>query len=192
MAAHKEDLRITKTRAALSSAFFEMLADMELSDITVNQLCEKSGVRRATFYKHFKDKDDFIVFVIKDVRNHFDNNIWNKDLNPTFTKDYYKRYAECLLAFLLRHEVAIKRVVNAPIRSAFIDAFMQENFDDTKKKLEASVKDGMHLIASADVVASMIIGGTSMCIIRWFEAEDKCSPDVLIQDIYAFIDRVLA
>ena len=192
MAVHKEDLRITKTRAALSSAFFEMLADMELSDITVNRLCEQSGVRRATFYKHFKDKDDFMIYIIKDVRTHFDNHVWNNDLNTTFTKDYYQKYAEALIAFFLRHESAMKRVATAPIRSTFIDVFLQQNYEDTKRRLEASVNTGMHLIASPDVVASMLIGGTSHCIIRWLESDDRCAPEVLIKDITSFIDRILS
>ena len=165
---------------------------MELSDITVNKLCEESGVRRATFYKHFKDKDDFIIFVIKDVRSHFDSLIWKDDINTTITKDYYQKYAEVLMAFLLRHEAAIKRVVTAPIRSTFIDVFIQQNYEDTKKKLEESAKGGMPLIASADVVASMLIGGTSNCIVRWFESDDKCPPEVLLNDISKFIDRILS
>ena len=192
MAAHKEDLRIIKTRAALSGAFFELLSEMELNDITVNKLCDHSGVRRATFYKHFKDKDDFIIYIIKDVRNHFDTAVWNRDLHPAFTKDYYYKYAESLLAFLLRHEGAMKRVASSPIRSTFIDVFLQQNYEDTKRRLEESVKAGMHLIASADVVASMLIGGTSHCIIRWFEADDRCSSETLLKDITGFIDRVLA
>jgi AcrR family transcriptional regulator len=192
MIAHKEDLRITKTRAALTGAFFEMLADMELSEITVNKLCEKSGVRRATFYKHFSDKEDFILYVIKDVRIQFEKRIWNKEKNPTITREYYHRYAEELLSFLLRNETAIKRMVSAPIRSAFIDTFLQQNYEDTTRRLEESVRAGMHLLASPSITASMIIGGVSMCIIHWFEAEDRCSAKELLNDIFNFIDRILA
>lgn len=192
MAAHKEDLRIIKTRAALSSAFFEMLKDTELSDITINELCEKSGVRRATFYKHFRDKDDFIIYVIKDIRTRFDKNIWNKEENPTITKDYYQKYTEELLAFLLRHETAMKKIASAHMRSTFIDTFLQENYKDTVRRLEASVQSGMTLIASPDVVASMLIGGISHCIIRWFDSDDRCTPEALLHDITNFIERILA
>ena len=59
--ARQEDLRIIKTKLALTNAFFEMLEDMPLDDVTVNALCEKAEVRRATFYKHFKDRHDFII-----------------------------------------------------------------------------------------------------------------------------------
>ncbi len=192
MAAHKEDLRITKTRAALSNAFFKLLADMELSDITVNKLCEESGVRRATFYKHFKDKDDFIIFIIKDVRSYFDTYVWDRSSNPTLTKEYYRKYVETLLAFLLRHESAMKRVASAHIRSTFIDVFLRQNFEDTKHRLEASENAGVPMLASADVVASMLIGGTSHCLLRWFESDDRCPPEELLRDISNFIDRILS
>ena len=192
MAAHKEDLRITKTRAALSNTFFRLLADMELSDITVNKLCEESGVRRATFYKHFKDKDDFIIFIIKDVRAYFDTHVWDRSANPTLTKEYYLKYTETLLAFLLRHEAAMKRVATSQIRSTFIDVFLRQNFEDTKRRLEASERAGVPMIASADVVASMLIGGTSHCIIHWLESDDRCTPEALLNDISNFIGRVLS
>ena len=89
-------------------------------------------------------------------------------------------------------EIDVKRVIEAPIRSTFIDVFIQQNYEDTKKKLEESVKGGMPLIASADVVASMLIGGTSNCIVRWFESEDRCSSEMLLKDISKFIDRILS
>ena len=192
MAAHKEDLRIIKTRAALSSAFFEMLKEMEINDITINDLCERSGVRRATFYKHYRDKDDFIIYLIKDIRARFDQAVWNKDINPTITKDYYIKYTEELLAFLLRHEAAMKRVASTHMRSTFIDTFLQQNYKDTARRLQASVDSGMTLIASPDTVASMLIGGISHCIIRWFDAEERCTHEELLKDIASFIDRILA
>ena len=192
MSERKEDLRIVKTRAALSGAFFDLLTTMEISEITVNKLCEHSGVRRATFYKHFRDKDDFIIFIIKDVRNHFDSNIWNKEANHPITKEYYYQYAEALLAFLLRHEAAMKRIATAPVRSTFITIFLQQNYEDTKQRLEDSVKTGMHLLASPDIVASMLIGGIAQCIVHWFEDDDRCSPEILLKDLIAFIERVLS
>lgn len=192
MAAHKEDLRIIKTRAALQEAFFDLLATMELSDITVNKLCEHSGVRRATFYKHFKDKDDFIIHIFKSVRHHFDTSVWNKEQHQAYTKEYYHKYAESLFNFIMRHEDAMRRVSTSPLNSTFVHVFLQQNYEDTKRRLEASVKAGMPLIASPDVVASMLIGGTAHCIVSWFSAENKCTPEALLKDVTNFIDRVLA
>ena len=159
---------------------------------SIRRVAVACGVSSAAPYKHFKDKDDFIIFIIKDIRSRFESNVWNKDQNPTFTKEYYHKYTEALIAFLTKHESAMMRVATPPIRSTFINVFLQQNYEDTKSRLEASERSGMRLPASADMVASMMIGGTAHCLIRWFETEDRCSPDELLRDLSCFIDRILA
>ena len=52
----KLDLRIYKTYKALHEAFTEILEHKSFEDLTVNELCDKAMIRRATFYKHFADK----------------------------------------------------------------------------------------------------------------------------------------
>ena len=189
--AKKEDVRITRTKAALTSAFFTMLSEMPLENITVNDLCEKADVRRATFYKHFTDKGDFITFLIKDIRDNFDNQAWKTGLNPSLTKEYYIKYAEAVLEYLIKRETAIKNVAGSQMRAAFIQTFVQQNYKDTIEHLTKSNKDGAPLIASAEVVASMLIGGMSHCIITWFESDTRCTAEELLADISKFIERVL-
>ena len=191
MTAHKEDVRITKTKAALTKAFFDMLQDKSIQELTINELCEKANVRRATFYKHFSDKNDFILFLIKDVRAKFDTEIWKADLNSNVTKEYYVQYAEALIAYLIDREVAIKKIINSPVRSAFFDVFLHENYEDTKRRLEVSAESGITLISSPDVVASMIVGGIAHCIIKWLDADDSAPAEKLLADISAFLDRLL-
>ena len=190
--AGKEDLRITKTKSALINAFFNMLEDASLEDITVNELCDKAGVRRATFYKHFSDKNDFITFLIKDVRDRFEEEIWSKQASSYPTKDYYIKYAEALMVYLLGKDIQIKKIVNSSVRSTFIEVFAQQNFVDTKHRLEESANAGMRLISAPDVVASMLVGGIARCIMNWFEMEDRCPVESLLGEISKIIDRVLA
>lgn len=190
MAERREDLRIIKTRMALTNAFFEMLAETTIAGITINELCERSGVRRATFYKHFDDKDDFIVFIIKSIRTHFDKYVWKQEENRAITKDYYYQYADALLSFFINHEAAIKRVITDPMRSAFLNVFIELNYEDTKKRLEASRQSGLQLIASVDVVASMLIGGMSHCVVQWLSKDERCSKEKLLAEISRFIDRM--
>ena len=99
--AHKEDLRITKTKAALTKAFFSMLNDMAFEDITVNELCDRADVRRATFYKHFKDKGDFTAYLIKDVRFRFETEQWNNHENTTLTAEYDLEYAKNIIHYIV-------------------------------------------------------------------------------------------
>ncbi|GKS81743.1 hypothetical protein LPAF129_14290 [Ligilactobacillus pabuli] len=62
------DLRVQKTYDALIQSFLSLLQEKNLDKITVNAICEQAQVRRPTFYKHFKDKYDFIQFVFISVQ----------------------------------------------------------------------------------------------------------------------------
>ena len=191
MSTRKEDIRIVKTKKALTDAFFDMLASMSMDDITVNDLCERADVRRATFYKHFKDKNDFIIFLIKDIREKFDTDVWDVNRNTALTSDYYLEYAGALISYLLGREAAIKKLVSSPMRSTFINVFLLQNYDDTKKRLDASIESGMQLMASSDVVAGMLVGGVALCIVKWFDSNERSSEESLLTDISKFIERVL-
>ena len=191
MTTRKEDIRITKTKAALSRSFFSMLEEMTLDDVTVNELCERANVRRATFYKHFKDKNDFVLFLIKDIRARFDNEIWKADLNTTITKEYYLKYAHAIIDYLLERDVAIKKIIDSHARSSFFDIFLHENYEDTKRRLEASVKNGMPMMMSAEIMASFIVGGIAHVIIKWFDSDNRRPVELLLNDIAVFIGKLL-
>lgn len=60
------DLRIQKTERALMDALSALLGDRGFDEITVSDLCDEAMVRRATFYKHFQDKYDFMAFCVKE------------------------------------------------------------------------------------------------------------------------------
>lgn len=62
------DLRIQKTYRALNNAFTELLSRRPYEKISVAALCDEAMIRRTTFYKHFRDKDDFFAFYIDSLR----------------------------------------------------------------------------------------------------------------------------
>ena len=189
--ANKTDLRVVKTKNALYNAFFAMLEEMSVEDITVNNLCGRAGVRRATFYKHFTDKIDFITYIIENIREKFDSEFLTQFTPSSITVDYYLKYVETVGAFLTKHERAISKILCSPMRSSFIDIFMKQNYVDTLARLKMSVNEGMQLPAPASVVTSMLIGGISHNVLRWFELDDRPSIDSLILDISKFITFIL-
>lgn len=62
------DLRAERTRTLLFQAFSELMQKHDFDSISVSELCEKAMIRRATFYRHFKNKDDFFSAYVAKVR----------------------------------------------------------------------------------------------------------------------------
>ncbi|HXF84758.1 MAG TPA: TetR family transcriptional regulator [Anaerolineales bacterium] len=50
------DPRVKRTRSLILQAFDDLLAQKEFETITVQDVTDKAGVNRATFYAHFADK----------------------------------------------------------------------------------------------------------------------------------------
>ena len=88
----KIDQRIQRTRERLGDALVELLLEKPFDTITVQDVLDRAGVGRSTFYAHYRDKDDL------------------------FQSDVDEFLAE-MATTLLRHEEASERV--APVRELF-------------------------------------------------------------------------
>lgn len=69
--AQQTDLRVIKTKKALNDTLLEILTIKNFSDITVNEICNKSLIHRTTFYKHFMDKIDLLQYALKENTKEF-------------------------------------------------------------------------------------------------------------------------
>jgi AcrR family transcriptional regulator len=53
-----EDLRVKRTRKMLRDALVELIDEKGFESITVTDLAERAMINRATFYRHYRDKED--------------------------------------------------------------------------------------------------------------------------------------
>ena len=59
----KEDLRVVRTKKLLTDSLKNLLQEKSFDKITVNDICERAMVHRATFYNHFNDKTDLVNYI---------------------------------------------------------------------------------------------------------------------------------
>ena len=57
----KEDRRVRRTRDRLGDALIELLVQKPFDEITVQEVLDRAGVSRSTFYSHFSDKHDLFL-----------------------------------------------------------------------------------------------------------------------------------
>jgi AcrR family transcriptional regulator len=57
----KEDQRVRRTRDRLGDALVELLLKKPFDDITVQDVLNRAGVSRSTFYTHYRDKNDLFL-----------------------------------------------------------------------------------------------------------------------------------
>ena len=59
--AQKTDRRILRTRDTLADALFALMQEKSFDEITVQEVLDRAGVGRSTFYVHYRDKDDLFL-----------------------------------------------------------------------------------------------------------------------------------
>lgn len=57
----KVDRRVCRTRRSLSGALVELILEKRYSSITVQNVIDRAGVGRSTFYAHFRGKEDLFL-----------------------------------------------------------------------------------------------------------------------------------
>jgi AcrR family transcriptional regulator len=62
----KTDRRILRTRDALGDALITLMHEKSFDEITVQQVLDRAGVGRSTFYVHYRDKDDLFFSDVED------------------------------------------------------------------------------------------------------------------------------
>ncbi len=58
----KLDPRIKRTRALIEEAFLSILSEKSFPSISVQDITERAGVNRTTFYLHFTDKYELVTY----------------------------------------------------------------------------------------------------------------------------------
>jgi AcrR family transcriptional regulator len=74
----KEDPRVTRTRGLLEQAFMEVVAEKGFQSVSVQDITDRAGVNRATFYAHFADK---YALLDHSIRMQFKQELEKRTLN---------------------------------------------------------------------------------------------------------------
>jgi AcrR family transcriptional regulator len=68
----KVDRRVRRTRELLRSALISMILEKGYERVTVQDIIDRADVGRSTFYAHFRDKEDLLIFGLEELRTAFE------------------------------------------------------------------------------------------------------------------------
>jgi AcrR family transcriptional regulator len=63
----KMDRRIQRTRQALRAALLELIKEKGFDALSVEEITERANLGRATFYLHYKDKEDLLLEEFREI-----------------------------------------------------------------------------------------------------------------------------
>lgn len=189
---NQNDARVIKTKAKLTEEFSRLLCERKFEDITVNELCSRSGVRRATFYKHFSDKYAFLEYFVGYLREGFDRRFPSMQKNNSSPTDYYAEYAVAIIDFIVENDAMVKNALDSDMLPSLVRVIMDRNREDTLKRLKNTSDGGVKLPASPEITACMMTSAVTGTIVWWLKGGKSLPKEKLCEEISAVISAIVS
>ena len=173
------DLRIQKTYMALTGTFVELLGEKRFEDITVNELCDRAMVRRATFYKHFGDKYEFFTFFIREIQAEFDREIAGS-VDTGMPIEFYVTIIRRVMEFFKEKDRLVQSVLKSGCFPALLRILSEQVEFDILQKLKEDAEKGFTLIADPEVMARFFTGAI-LETLQWWLIHKKPLPQESIE-----------
>lgn len=187
----KRDLRVAKTYHALSDALRTLLADKKFEDITVNELCECAGVRRATFYKHFADKYSFLAFAVEEL---FHEHIARTEdyAEPGNPCAYYIGLIHCAFDFADEYMIMAEILESGSMRGLLSGVSSDELTEHIVRHLEADQKAGYNFPVRPELMTQLLTGALLQSFYWWHTHRDTVDKDALVDELSDLLQRCFA
>ncbi len=166
------DYRKFQSRKLLAKSFVQLLKEKDFNEISISEICKRSGVSRTTFYRNHKRKEDILVKYLSDwYYTVFENILFKHSSDPdpilTFFKacqpemHFFKSISKCGLDYEI--QIHLKDCVDFFIEHASKDIMNQGN--------ELLLNNYPYSIYA-------FVGKTYMTIIYWLEHGDLTYRDI--------------
>lgn len=182
----KEDARIRKTKEKLFYAFRTLLSEKQFEDITIQEICSKAEIRRATFYKHFTDKYDFLATMTSSIIQRFDEKMSRSKL-AGYPVEYHIEYEKKLVKFFVENEDIVRLIFKSNMMPTLLSIIVHEHYKVLNERLNHSIENGETLVTHVNAVATMLAGGIGYIIIKWFSEEKPISEELLTDEIESLV-----
>lgn len=178
----KTDLRVLKTYKALCETFSEMLEEKKFEDITVNELCERAMVRRATFYKHFADKYEFFAFFIRGTQDEFNANVKAYDYEET-PYSYYVYLLKNSVKLLNEHKKFVDNILKSSVFPTLLEIISDEIYRNVLLHMKDNERNGMPVAVPPNILASFYTGGIVQTLRFWVTTPNQITEEEMVEGI---------
>lgn len=165
----KLDLRVYKTRKALTEALYDLLCEKSFDKITITELCERAMVRKATFYKHFADKTELLAYMIRELQQMaLEQNAigYNKDI----PQSYYIGVFSFLLDFLESNQRFVLSVLKNSASAVVLDILLDQIQLDIRQHMKS---ESYAPVADASPMLTAIYAGAIVSCGKWWITQKK-------------------
>lgn len=186
---NKPDRRIQRTRRALRNALLQLVKEKRYDSILVEEITQRANLGRATFYLHYKDKEDLLVDVFSEMAKERSRTLseipfsaWITNWGTTDPTSENTPVPPPLLVF--QHVAENSDIYRILLRSEKADRIVER----IRKIITQSITEFMHMKVESDpipilftvpieLLAAYYSGALLSFVDWWLEQELSYSPE---------------
>lgn len=188
------DLRIKKTYRALFDAFTELLEEHRFEDLTVAMLCERAMIRRTTFYKHFRDKNDYFAFYVDELMSGLPQKRTGKG-GAVSADDVrvlrHEVFADAM-DMILAHERLMDNILESSMSGMLTSMICDRIAHSIRERVMSTLDEGALAPVSLETTSEFIAGGIIRLFTKWWESGHDLESRPEIADVVdALFERTM-
>ncbi len=180
----KVNQRIALTKRLIHEALLRLLETRSIDKINVTELCNESGINRATFYRHYDVPRDVLI----EIGNALSEDVVAKfDMLPISETSHGYRYIEDLCSYFYDHSAIIKVLISNSSEDDLTNAInkMFHRILAIKEQSSASVNiedDAIKLIST------FVVGGGYFLLRQWLMEDIQKTPEEIANMLMQFVN----
>lgn len=173
------DRRKSRTERAIKSAFSELICEKTYSEISIQDVIDRADVARATFYDHYKNKDEVLRSISAGIFAHVNAATLSAEKHHDFShnSDFSHR-----IVHLLCHLYEDKEVISGILRSESHDIFLEDLRRHLDLLFEYGYRPKGDLPVPEEIVKNHAVTSLVELILWWIKDNDcRIEPAVLAE-----------
>ena len=179
MSQPKTDRRVRRTQQSMRDALIELMLEKPYEKITVQNIIDRANVGRATFYNHYRDKDDLLVRGVAELARSQEDEASGQETNAQRPEASPPNRFET--AGMFRHSQQNRRIHQVLFKRNRENVILAE----ISAILHAHVEEQLNQLKEADddppvplpILAHFISGGLWSLINWWHENDFLYTPE---------------
>jgi AcrR family transcriptional regulator len=169
------DRRVVRTRSALRDALISLIIERGWDEVVIQDICERAGIGRSTFYTHFADKEELLLVGFDDLRR-----MLRQSSKASAGGGAGVRFSRGLLEHAHENRRLFRALVGKRSSQTVQKRFRQLIVELTQEELADELGEGTH----RDVTVHFLAGALFQLAIWWLEVRRPLPPadlDALFQ-----------
>ncbi len=184
----KLDPRVVRTRQMLRNALVSLIEEKGFDAITVQDIADRANLNRATFYLHYRDKQDLLVQSLRDAIDELMAEIGaSTDEQGQLVFDGSLRPIRATFEHVAQHARFYRVMMSAEGVPSFIAGVRDYMAEITLKWLRGLQSDPRQSRVPLEIVANSLSWSLLGVLIWWLEHDMPHSPEYMAEQFQLLI-----